>query len=96
MEAKLLFFYYVGEINLRVNRPREAEKRYGGVQCLVGVCCGEDSIAHIMQCFGYQTKVPQNFREEYLGEYLMNIHQERMKRWEAPLISSDLSSILSS
>ena len=92
----LLFYYYVGELNLRTNRPRDAERKFGGVQCLAGVCCGSDSIEHIIQCFGYQTKAPSNFREEDLGEFLLKIHQERMRRWEAPLIQTDVSSVLTS
>ena len=96
MEAKMLFFYYVGELNLRTSRPREAERQFGGVQCLVGICCGEDSISHIRECHGYQTKPPPNFREEDLCKFLLEIHRERMRRWNAPLIQADVSSILTS
>ena len=94
MEAKLLFYYYVGELNLRTSRPRDAERKFGGVQCLVGICGGSDSIEHIIECFGYQTKAPSNFREEDLCDFLLKIHQERMRRWEAPLIQTDVSSVL--
>ena len=96
MEAKILFFYYVGELNLRTSRPREAERKFGGVQCLVGICCGVDSIEHISVCFGYDTKAPVNMREEDLSKYLLEIHRERMRRWSAPLIPVDVESILTS
>ena len=96
MEAKILFFYYVGELNLRTSRPREAERKFGGVQCLVGTCCGVDSVEHIAVCFGYDTKAPSNLREEDLSKYLLEIHQERMRRWDAPLIPVDVGSILAS
>ena len=94
MEARMLFSYYVGELNLRTNRPREAEKKFGGVQCLVGTCCGVDSIPHIAECEGYDTKAPPNMRDEDLSEFLMKIHQERMRRWNAPIIPVDVNSIL--
>ena len=94
VQAKMLFFYYVGELNFRTNRPREAIQKFGGVNCLVGVCCGVDSLAHIVECHGYNTKVPSNMREEDLSEYLLNIHRERVRRWSAPLIMTDLSSIV--
>ena len=96
MVAKLMFFYYVGELNVRTSRPREAEIKFGGVQCLVGVCCGVDSIAHIRECPGYNTKAPSNFRDEDLCEFLLNIHRERTRRWSAPLIPVDVSSIIDS
>ena len=67
MEAKILFNYYIGELNLRTNRRREAEMKFGGVNCLFGICCGEDSIAHISECPGYNTKPPQNMYEVDLG-----------------------------
>ena len=96
MEAKMLFYYYVGEINFRTNRKRESIAKFGGVQCLVGTCCGDDNLEHITQCPGYRTKAPFNMREEDLSKYLLEIHRERIQRWEAPLIHTDLSSILAS
>ena len=96
MEAKMLFSYYIGALNLRTSRPREAERKFGGVHCLVGVCCGVDSIEHISVCFGYDTKAPVNMREEDLSKYLLEIHRERMRRWEAPLIPVDVESVLAS
>ena len=95
-EAKLIFYYYVGELNLRTSRPRDSAIKFGGVQCLAGVCCGEDSIPHIRECFGYDTKAPSNFRDEDLGDFLLKIHRERVRRWSAPLIPADVSSLLDS
>ena len=95
MAAKILFYYYVGELNFRTNRRKEAEMKFGGVQCLVGTCCGDDSLAHIVECHGYQTKAPPGMQEEDLSKYLLEIHQERIKRWEAPLIMTDVDSLLS-
>ena len=96
MEAKILFSYYVGEINLRTNRPREAEKKFGGVHCLVGSCGGVDSIPHLAECPGYDTKAPLNLREEDLAKFLLEIHRERMRRWNAPLIVTDVGCLLAS
>ena len=96
MEAKILFYYYVGKVNFRTNRKREAIAKFGGVQCLVGVCCGDDELGHITVCPGYRTKPPPNMREEDLSKYLLAIHRERIQRWEAPLIQVDVSSILNS
>ena len=95
MEAKLLFNYYVGELNLRTNRRREAEIKFGGVHCLHGTCCGEDSVPHIMECPGYSTKPPRNMSEMELGQYLLEVHRERVRRWNAPLVYVDLAGILS-
>ena len=96
MEAKAMFYYYVGELNFRTNRSRESKIKYGGVQCLVGTCGGEDSLQHITVCHGYRTRPPPNMREEDLCQYLLEIHRERIQRWSAPLMSVDVTSILSS
>ena len=73
MEVKILFNYYVGELNLRTNRI-ESERKFGGVNCLYGICCGEDSIPHILTCEGYSTKAPHKMSEVELGQCLINIH----------------------
>ena len=94
MEAKRIFNYYVGELNLRTNRRREAEMKFGGVNCLFGICCGEDSIPHIRECPGYSTKAPQDMSEEDLGRYLLEVHRERVRRWNAPLVHVELAGVL--
>ena len=91
MEAKALFYYYVGELNFRANRKREAEQKYGGTQCLVGTCCGTDSFSHVKDCYGYRTKPPSNMRDEDLGEFLLKLHRERTQRWNAPLLNVDVN-----
>ena len=94
MEARMLFQYYVGELNFRTNRRREAEKKFGGTQCLVGICGGDDSIEHVSVCFGYRTRSPPNMREEDLSSYLIELNRERIQRWEAPIINVDVNSLL--
>ena len=78
MEAKMMFFYYIGELNLRTNRRKEAERKHGGVHCLYGICCGVDSIPHIRECQGYSTKPPSDLNEENFGQYLLEVHRERV------------------
>ena len=89
-----MFFYYVGELNLRTNRRIEAERKFGGVSCLYGICCGDDSISHIRECQGYVTKPPSDLSEVDFGKYLVDIHRERVRRWNAPLIHVEKSSVL--
>ena len=86
LEAKLMFAYYTGELNLRVNRRREAEQKFGGVACLVGVCCGDDSLDHIKVCPGYQTKPREGRADLDEGKYLLDLHLERVRRWRSPLV----------
>ena len=94
LEAKMMFSYYVGELNLRTNRRKESERKFGGVACLYGICCGDDSIPHIMECEGYVTKPPSDISEEDFGKYLVDIHRERVRRWKAPLIHLDIAGIV--
>ena len=88
-EAKLMFFMNIGELNLRSNRRREATAKFGGIQCLVGVCCGDDTLKHIEQCFGYQTKPPAVWTEDGYCKYLWDLHLERLRRWKAPLVDAE-------
>ena len=87
-EAKLFFFMRVGELNFRTNRKHEAVAKYGGTQCLVGVCSGSDDQAHVESCFGYQTKPPSVWTEEGYSKYLFELHLERLRRWKSPLIDA--------
>ena len=78
----------VGELNFRTNRKQEAIAKYGGTQCLVGVCSGSDDQAHVESCFGYQTKPPSVWTEEGYSKYLFELHLERLRRWKSPLIDA--------
>ena len=89
IEAKLIFHMNVGELNLKMNRKKEAIAKYGETQCLVGICCGDDDLTHIMCCFGYQTKPPPVWTEDEMGRYLLELHLERLRRWKAPLVDTE-------
>ena len=47
----------VDELNFRTSRKHEAIAKYGGTQCLVGVCSGSDDQAHVESCFGYKLQL---------------------------------------
>ena len=79
----------VGELNLKMNRKKEAIAKYGETQCLVGICCGDDDLTHIMCCFGYQTKPPSVWTEDEMGRYLLELHLERLRRWKSPLVDTE-------
>ena len=61
-------------------------KLYGGVQCHVKVCGGKDEISHIMECFGYTTKLKGDGSEEALADYLFELHKERVKKFGVSLM----------
>ena len=85
-ESKLVFFLFVGELNLLTNKKREFMSRYGGTHCLVKVCGGEDEIDHITKCFGYSTQCPKGGNTKQLAEYLVALNRERIKKFNLPLI----------
>ena len=86
MEAKLLFFHAVGELDLKTNKSKLSVSKFGGVQCLYGICYGEDRITHIMSCQGYRTRPPPDVEGDGFGKYLLELHRERSQRWKWPLI----------
>ena len=90
-------YYYVGEINLRTNRRRESEKKFGGVKCLASTTCGNDNldqISHIQTCPGYRTRMSSDATEDDLGQYLVELHRERVQRWNSPLLQIDVGAVL--
>ena len=88
MEAKLEFFYQVGELNFKTNRRREAEAKFGGVLCYIKGCSGLDNLGHCLRCPGYKTRpvVHEDGTPGSLGHLLLTLHHERMKNLNAPLI----------
>ena len=47
-----------------------------------------------MECQGYDTKVPHDISEVNLSRYLLEVHRERVRRWNAPLRHVDVAGIL--
>ena len=45
--------------------------------CYVKVCCGEDSLNHVSQCFGYSVRPPPaGASEKMVAEYLVELNKE--------------------
>ena len=86
LEAKLMLALRVGELNFKVNRRRESVKKYGGVQCMVGVCMEDDSLLHVGECFGYTARLQPGGGEQQLMEYLKALHAERLAKYKQPLV----------
>ena len=87
MEAKLLFCYYIGELNMKDYKRHEMRVRFGNTNCLAG-CDKPDNLQHVMNCDRYMTK-PEKFKldgtDERLVEYLTELDKERFKMYEFPL-----------
>ena len=84
-------------MNLRTNRRRESEKKFGGVQCLASTICGNDNpdqISHIQTCPGYRTRMSSDATEDDLGQYLVKLHRERVQRWSSPLLHIDVGGVV--
>ena len=86
MEAKLLFFLAMGELNLKTNKSKMSVSTFGGVQCLYRIYCGNDTQTHMMNCQGYWTQPPPDVEGDGFGRYLLELHCECSLQWKWPLI----------
>merc|ERR1712025_967593 len=87
LEAKLLFSLRIGELNFKTNRRVESERKFGGTDCWTKVCLGKDDLHHVMECFGYETRLKKNgVSGDDMAEYLKKLHVERLKKHNQPLV----------
>ena len=87
LESKLMLALQIGELNFLTNRRKENEKDLGATMCYVKVCGGEDSLDHVSQCYGYETRPPgAGAGEKEIAEYLVELNKERNKKFLAPLV----------
>ena len=72
--------YRIGELNFRTNRRGESIKKYGGTDCHVKICSGEDSYVHVKDCLGYTARLGAADNEYTLLRYLKQLNEERRKK----------------
>ena len=85
-ESQLMLALMVGELNFLTNRSKEYLRSLGSTECLVRVCGGEDTLDHVSQCFGYNTRYTGDGSEKSQAEFLVELHKERVKKFKFPLI----------
>ena len=86
LESKLLLALRIGELNFKLSRKRESIKKFGGLQCFVGSCLGQDGPQHVAECYGYEARLKPGNGEDQLAEYLRDLHVERLKKYGQPLV----------
>lgn len=87
MPAKATFMMNVGELNFKTNRRKESIKKFGNIECPVESCLSPDSLVHAAyECLGYKTRFPDGVTEGEIGQYLLQLHAERVQRWSLPLL----------
>ena len=78
---------FTGELNFLTNRKGEASRLHGGTHCLVKVCCEEDTLQHVAECFGYTTRYDSRSGSlKQMAEYLTELNKERTQKFGVPLI----------
>ena len=93
LESKLMLALMIGELNFLTNRKNENIKKLGSTHCFVGVCGGEDTLDHVSQCFGYKSTLREDGSERSQVDYLIELNEERMKKYKRPLIYYEKVSI---
>ena len=87
-EARLIMSHNIGELNFKVNKKQESLKKYGNLNCIAG-CDEVDSYDHVKQCARYYTQA-KNYEldgtDEKLAQYLVDLDNERFKRYAHPLV----------
>ena len=65
------------------------KKKFGNTDCFVIGCKNKDTLTHVMQCEGYETK-PEKFalngRDRPMANYLKELDQERWKKYKISMI----------
>ena len=89
IEAKLMLGYKTGELNFKEFKRWEMKKKFGNTDCFVIGCKNKDTLTHVMQCEGYETK-PEKFalngRDRPMANYLKELDQERWKKYKISMI----------
>ena len=81
--AKLALCYEIGSLNLKKSRKHEYLKSQGSLDCLVPGCCQQDSLQHIIDCYGYSEKPVKGGNYEDWYQFLVRIEGERVKKFGA-------------
>ena len=65
------------------------DKRHmGDLKCLYAPCQEPDSLKHVQECEFYTTKfIEKEGGTKDWANYLVNLHQERVRNFRQPLIS---------
>ena len=86
-KAKLMLCYELGELNLRGNRKTEALKKIGSIKCLVNSCMENDTLEHIKECHGYNSKLKDGAGPYELIDFLTAIELERNRKFNRSLVN---------
>ena len=91
MEARAITVMRTGNLIFKNWAPWKMKKQHmGDLLCLVPACRERDTLEHVMNCEFYNTKFVQihgNVRD--WAEYLVALNNERIDRFDQPLISCD-------
>ena len=84
-KAKLALLMEVGELNFRTNRKWESLKKFGSTECVVQGCGQEDTLDHVKECYGYDTKFKDDFSPMEWVDYLSKLDNERFSKYRTSL-----------
>ena len=89
LDARLVLAYKTGELNFKEFKKREMTRLYGNTNCFIVGCREKDTLRHVMECEGYETKIknfPQDGQDKNMAPYLRKLDLERWKYFECGLI----------
>ena len=63
-------------------------KRGIGVDCVVPMCGGPDTLSHVQVCPFYSTKWKKEYADtdEQMAEYLLQINRDRLRKYMLPIL----------
>ena len=92
MEARAIAVMRAGNLIFKNWAPHKIIKKHmGDLKCLVPICQEKDSLAHVLNCEFYDTKFIEtsegNIRD--WATYLVKLNNERIDKFDQPLISCE-------
>ena len=100
MEARAIMAFNTGHLVFRGTKPFKFKGKYAGTKsCLFDMCTSTDTLYHAMwHCEWYKkegiipverSRVSGPSVSKDLAEYLVRLHEYRMKKWNQPLIITE-------
>ena len=87
IKAQAILAWRTGSLRLKTQWKLYNVKRGVGVDCVMPLCDGPDTLDHIKSCMWYETKWSDKWSTESdIANFLVKINRERLKKVKMPIL----------